>query len=146
METIVLKGRGVVKGIGEGEALMSPGAMVWSHGIDPATGVIDDKGNPLYRSSVKKKVFFYPQGKGSTASTYWLLETIRCGNAPTAILNRETEIIIASGALLGRLLYGKVLPVVDRLEPDPLAVIENGDWVQVDGNSGMVRVTKRRKA
>lgn len=145
MKAIVLKGRGVVKGVREGEALVSPGAMVWSHGIDPATGVIDDKGNPLYRARVRGKVFFYPQGKGSTASTYWLLETIRCGNAPAAILNRETEIIIASGALLGRLLYAETIPVVDRLEPDPLTVIENGDWVQVDGNSGVVRVMKERK-
>jgi predicted aconitase with swiveling domain len=145
MRTTELKGRGVAKGIREGEALVSPGAMVWSHGIDPATGVIVDKGNPLYGLCVREKVFFYPQGKGSTASTYWLLETIRCGHSPAAILNHETEIIIASGALLGRLLYGKVLPIVDRLEPDPLVVIETGDWVEVDGNSGVVRVTKGKK-
>lgn len=142
MQTIVLKGRGVVKGAREGEALVSPGAMVWSHGIDPATGFIVDKGNAQYRSSVKGKVFLYPQGKGYTASTYWLLETIRCGNAPAAILNRETEIIIASGALLGRLLYKQVIPVVNRLDPDPFSVIEQGDWLHVDGFSGTVRVRK----
>jgi hypothetical protein len=32
---------------------------------------------------------------------------------------------------------------MDRLDPDPLAVIESGDWLIVDPPAGEVRVRKR---
>ncbi len=35
-------------------------------------------------------------------------------------------------------------PSVTELDQDPLAVIETGDWVRVDGDRGTVEVTKRR--
>ena len=38
----MMKGRGLVKGIAEGEALVSSESLVWSHGVDPETGKIDD--------------------------------------------------------------------------------------------------------
>lgn len=33
----MMKGRGLVKGIAEGEALVSSESLVWSHGVDPET-------------------------------------------------------------------------------------------------------------
>jgi predicted aconitase with swiveling domain len=35
-------------------------------------------------------------------------------------------------------------PAVTGLDQDPLGVIETGDWVKVDGDRGIVEVTKRR--
>jgi len=35
-------------------------------------------------------------------------------------------------------------PSVTDLDQDPLEVIETGDWVKVDGDRGIVEVTKRR--
>ena len=32
----------------------------------------------------------------------------------------------------------------DRPDLDPLAIIETGDWVKVDGDRGVVEITKRR--
>lgn len=74
-----------------------------------------------------------------------MLETVRCGNGPAAILNRETELIIAAGAILSEALYGKEMPVMDGLDRDPLSVIETGDWVRVDGINGIVEVTKKEE-
>jgi predicted aconitase with swiveling domain len=142
MDKITIKGRGVLGGIAEGEALVSSEQIVWSHGVEPSKGVIDDKKVKLHGQSIKGKVFVYPYGKGSTSSSTWILETIRCGNAPCAIINKETELIITTGFLYGRLLYDKQIPVVDSLEQDPLEVIETGDWVRVDGNQGVIEVRK----
>jgi hypothetical protein len=36
-------------------------------------------------------------------------------------------------------------PSVTELDQDPLGVIETGDWVRVDGDRGVVEVTKRRR-
>ncbi len=140
---IVLRGRGIVGGVAEGKALVSRDPIVWSHGVDPPTGKIDDVRVYVNGERITDLVFVYPYGKGSTASSTWMLETIRCGNGPLAIINKETEVIIASGAILGEVLYNKKTPVVDRLNRDPLEVIETGDWVKVDGKKGIVEVTKK---
>lgn len=143
-EKIILKGRALAQGVAEGEALVSNESLVWSHGVHPPTGEIVDVRVKVCGENVKDKVLVYPLGKGSTASATWILENTRCGNAPKAFINRETELIILAGAVLSQKLYGIDIPVVDRLDQDPLEVIETGDWVKVDGNRGIVEVTKRK--
>lgn len=143
-EKIILKGRALAKGVTEGEALVSTESLVWSHGVYPPTGQIVDVRVKVCGENVKDKVLVYPLGKGSTASATWILENTRCGNAPKAFINRETELIILAGAVLSQKLYGIDIPVVDRLDRDPLEVIETGDWVKVDGERGIVEVTKRK--
>jgi uncharacterized protein len=44
---------------------------------------------------------------------------------------------VALGAVVVR------APAVTDLDQDPLAVIEDGDWVKVDADNGIVEVTKR---
>lgn len=144
-EKIIMKGRALAPGIVEGEALVSKESLVWSHGVNPPTGIIVDVRVAVCGESVKDKVLVYPLGKGSTASATWILENTRCGNAPKAFLNRETELIILSGAVLSTELYGVDIPVVDQFDQDPISVIETGDWVKVDGNTGIVEVTKQDK-
>jgi len=144
MKEINLKGRGLVSGIVEGEALVSKESLVWSHGVDPPSGKINDVRVAVFGECVKDKVLVYPYGKGSTSGATWMLETTRCGNAPKAIINCETELIILTGAVLSEVLYDVTIPVIDRLDQDPINIIETGDWVRVDGKQGVVKVTKIR--
>jgi hypothetical protein len=139
---IILKGRGLVGGIVEGEALVSKESLVWSHGVDPPSGRISDVRVAVCGECVKEKVLVYPYGKGSTSGATWMLETTRCGNAPKAIINCETELIILTGAILSEVLYNVTIPVIDCLDQDPVNIIESGDWVRVDGKQGIVKVTK----
>ncbi len=142
-ERFVLRGKGRVPGIVEGEALVSQDPLVWSHGVDPATGKIDDVRVALNGVCIKGKILVYPYGKGSTASSSWMLETTRCGNNPLAILNRKTELIIIAGAVLSDVLYQKQIPIVDLLDQNPDEVIRTGDWVIVDGNQGTVEIIRK---
>ncbi|MDR3348686.1 MAG: DUF126 domain-containing protein [Acidaminococcales bacterium] len=143
MEKIILKGRPVVGGLTEGEALVSRDALVWSHGVYPPTGRINDVRVKLNGACVKDVVLVYPFGKGSTSTSTWMLETFRYGNGPKAILNVETEGLIAIGSILADTLYGIKCPIVDRLEKNPLEVIASGDMVRVDGDAGIVEITKK---
>ena len=61
---IVLRGRGLVSGIVEGEALVSKESLVWSHGVDPQTGNIDDVRVSVCGECVRDKILIYPLGKG----------------------------------------------------------------------------------
>lgn len=35
-------------------------------------------------------------------------------------------------------------PTVTGLDQDPLDIIETGDWVKVDGDNGIVEITKKK--
>jgi hypothetical protein len=59
------------------------------------------------------------------------------GTCPAAIVNIETEPIIAVGAVLGR------IPTVHRLNKDPTRIIKSGDLVKVDADRGTVEIRRR---
>ena len=68
--------KGVLDGA-QGEALVSEESLVWSHGVDPSSGKIDDVRVAVHGMNVKDKVLVYPFGKGSTSGATWMLETTR---------------------------------------------------------------------
>lgn len=140
----ILKGRGLVPGVVCGEALVSKESLVWSHGVDPATGQIDDVRVSVCDQCVRDKILIYPLGKGSTSGATWMMEAVRCGNGPLAIVNIETELIIVTGAVLSQRLYEHQMPVVDRLDANPTQVIHTGDIVRVDGDAGTVEILEKK--
>lgn len=143
MKKIILKGRGLTSGVVEGEALVSKESLVWSHGVIPKTGQINDVRVKVNGEIVKDKILVYPYGKGSTSTATWMLETTRYGNAPKAIINRVTELIILTGSVLSEVIYDVKIPIVDGLEENPDEIIESGDWVKVDGDKGIIEITKK---
>jgi hypothetical protein len=137
---LTLKGYGVVKGIAEGPALVSEQNISLWGGLDPQTGLIIDKRLEIYGQQVRGRVLVFPQGKGSTTGAIVLLEAVRCGNAPAAIINVRTEPILAGGALMAQIFYKKKIPIVDRLEKNPVKAIHTNDYVTVNGDKGLVKI------
>ena len=84
------------------------------------------------------KVLVHTTAKGGVATAWALLDMRAQGTAPLAIIFQLANPLMAQGAALAD------LPLMDRLDPDPLAVIESGDWLIVDPPAGEVRVRKRR--
>jgi len=111
-------------------------------GLDPKSGLITDRRHELYGKKVSGKILVFPRGKGSVSGTTVLLEAIRLDKAPLAIVNLETEPIIAVGAVLAKKMYGKVVPIVDKPERNPMEIIRTGDLVKVDAKMGIVEVIK----
>ncbi len=140
-----LKGSGVVKGVAEGPALVSEQSLSLGGLLNPQTGVIIDKRHELYGQRVKGKVLVFPHGKGSTTGAIALLEAVRCGSAPAAIINVRTEpILVVSGAIMAQIFYKKKIPIVDRLEENPVKAIHTNDYVKVNGNKGLVEIKRTR--
>jgi predicted aconitase with swiveling domain len=133
-----IKCRVISKGIGEGEALVCHQPIGFNFGVDVATGKIIERNHELEGFSIKGKILIFPYGKGSTGGSYVLYQLAKTGTAPAAIINLNTEPIIAVGAIMGK------IPVVDHMEENPYELIENGDHVKVDGFAGIVTITKRR--
>ena len=97
MET--MRGRAVVRGRAEGLARVSEAPIGFLGGVDPETGVVVERGHPLEGESVAGRVLVFPQGKGSTVGSYTIYRLARAGMAPAAIVNAESEAIVAVGAL-----------------------------------------------
>jgi predicted aconitase with swiveling domain len=145
MAKIILKGHKGIGGSSEGEALvcqepvnlMADTGNVWS---DPSDATFTNKvGTPsVYGKSFKDKVLVFPTGKGGIFSTNIMMDMVAVGTAPKAIVNNRTHPVWAALAIALN------IPLVDRLDKDPCAVIQTGDWVKVDAAKGTVEVTKKK--
>jgi predicted aconitase with swiveling domain len=118
-----LKGRIIYKGKAEGEALVTSMPISFYGGVDPNTGVVIEKGHELQGQTIKGKVLVFPQGKGSTVGSYTLYRLKKNGVAPVAMINKETETIVAVGAIISE------IPFVDKVD---VSKIKTGDKVAVE--------------
>jgi predicted aconitase with swiveling domain len=145
MRKIVVRCEAVLKGVAEGEALVTEQPLCLYDSLDPKSGLIVNRRHELYGKNVSGKVLIFPYGIGSSTSSATILEASRCNKAPSAIINLETEPTIALGAILAEKLYGRIIPIVDKPEINPIEVIEKGDLVKVDANVGLIEVIKNKR-
>jgi hypothetical protein len=131
---VILRGRKIVGGRAEGEALVSRDPVSFFGGVDPETGSVIEQGHAAFGKRVAGKVFVFPTGKGSTVGSYVIYRMKKLGTAPAAIINVETEAIIATGCVLAG------IPLIDRLDGDPLIELNDGDIVVVNGDQGFIEV------
>ncbi len=134
---ITLKGRKIIGGIAEGEAVVTNQPVSFLGGVNPDHGTVVERGHQLEGQKITGKIFIFPHGKGSTAGPYIIYAMARRKTAPSGIINLEAEPIIAVGAAMGN------IPLVDHLDKNPLEVISSGDRVRIDGDQGIVEVTKK---
>jgi predicted aconitase with swiveling domain len=121
-----VKGRIIFKGKAEGEALVTKDAISFYGGVDPDTGVIIEPGHELEGKSMAGKILVFPKGKGSTVGSYVLYRLKKNGNAPIGIINKESETIVAVGAIISE------IPMIDKLEQDVYGDMK-GKKVKIDG-------------
>jgi len=124
-----LKGRIIYKGKAEGEALVTSMPISFYGGVDPNTGVVIEKGHELQGVSIKGKVLVFPQGKGSTVGSYTLYRMKKNGVAPAAMINKETETIVAVGAIISE------IPFVDKIDTSK---VRTGSKVSVENDTVMI--------
>lgn len=131
---MILRGRRVMGGYAEGEALVSAEPVSFYGGVDPVTGCVTEPGHCCCGENITGKVFVFPTGKGSTVGSYVIYRMKKLGTAPAAIINVETEAILATGCVISD------VPLVDKLDTDPLTVIKNGMKVKVKADEGIVEI------
>ncbi len=134
---LVLHGRKVVGGCAEGEALVTRDRISGWGGIDPRTGIVIETRHELRGISFAGKVLVFPGAKGSSGWSSQFHVARLAGKAPAAMVFNEMTTKIALGAVVAH------APSVTDFDQDPLQVIETGDWVRVDGDNGIVEVTKK---
>jgi predicted aconitase with swiveling domain len=136
---IVLRGRKVVGGVAEGEALVTTETISGWGGVNPMKGMIIETRHELRGVSFKDKVLVFPGAKGSSGWSVVFHTTRLAGTAPKAMIFNEMTTKVALGAVVMR------VPSVTDLDQDPLSIIETGDWVVVNGDAGTVEVRKQAR-
>jgi len=131
---MLIKGRMIARGKASGKILLCKEPISFLGGVDPRSGDIIEKGHHLEKKCIIGTVLVFPHGKGSTVGSYVMLQLVKNGVAPAAIINVEAEPIIAVGAIIAK------IPMLDKLEKDPFTLFKNGQVVEVDADKGVVKV------
>ena len=100
------------------------------------TGSIIETRHELCGQSFKDKVLIFPGAKGSSGWSAVFHTARLVGSAPKAVLFNDMTTKIALGLVVMR------APAMTDLDQDPLDIIETGDWVRVDADSGVMEITK----
>ncbi len=133
---LVIRGRKVVGGLVEGEALVTRQTISGWGGINSMTGTVIENHHELKGVSFAGKVLVFPGAKGSSGWSGAFHTTKLTGSAPLAMLFNVTTTKAALGAVVLR------VPTMTDFESDPLDAIATGDWVRVDADLGLVQVWK----
>jgi predicted aconitase with swiveling domain len=134
----VLIGKPVVAGSAEGRALVSNEPLSFWGGLCPETGEIIDRRHEQSGAVVTGRVFVFPSGKGSSTASAVLLEAIRTGVAPVAVINLKVDPILALGSIVADEMYGQAMPIVVLAEKD-FFTIKQDDYITIKPD-GTVRI------
>lgn len=113
-----IKANTVIEGSAEGELVVSGQTFSFFGGFDFNSGEVADPKSDIYGRSLRGKIFAYPRGKGSSSTAGVILEALRQGTAPVAIINVESEKILAVGAIVAQVMFGWNIPIVSITDED----------------------------
>ena len=99
---------------------------------------------PSLGASVRSRIVVMPIGRGSSSASATLAEAIRLGTAPRAIILPGVDQILAVGAIVARMLYGRICPILVVDEKDYRA-IATGDRLTISKDGSFVVEARRPK-
>ncbi len=119
----------------EGEAIVTKSPITLLGFVDPETGKITEKKHDLNGKSIRDMIFVFPRGVGSTVGPYVLINLVKNGMGPKAIINRESDQGTVSGCSVAK------IPMVYGFEEDPTEFIKSGDKISIKIEDGKSVVT-----
>jgi uncharacterized protein len=86
----------------QAEALVLTAPISFWGGVDPKTSIIADVRHPQHGMKIKSRVLLIPGTIGSSSASAILLELVRRGIAPAALVLHEPDAILLLGLLVAR--------------------------------------------
>ena len=122
-----------MKGDVQAEAIVTRTPLSFTY-VDPDTGTVADTTHELYGQTIKDKILVLPALKGSAHQPFTLYQLVQNGIAPKGLIAVE-----ADTRLIGAAIFCEI-PLVDKLEKDPLEAISTGDIVHLNADKGIVEI------
>ncbi|HEY7289450.1 MAG TPA: DUF126 domain-containing protein [Vicinamibacterales bacterium] len=127
----VIVGRPLVDGSAEGDALVTHEPLSFWGGYDFRTGTIIDRHHPLQGVCATDRILAVPFSKGSSTTTAVLLEAVRAGTAPAAIVTAGADAFFALASIVAGSMYGRAFPVI-ALEPSDFGALTTGTRLRIE--------------
>ena len=124
------RGRVLVAGEAAGEVLRLDASVSFWGGVDPATSELTDRRGPSPGTAIAGKVLVVCATRGSSSSSAIMLELLRIGRAPSALVLAETDAILVTGVVVAREMGWPTIPVLE-VPPAAQARLETGMTVTV---------------
>jgi predicted aconitase with swiveling domain len=137
---MILHGRSVIPGQAKGVALVSGEPLSFWGGYDYRTGTIIDQRHPLAGACAAGRVLALPFTRGSSTTTAVLLEAVKAGTAPAAILTTALDAFFALASIVADEMYAQPIPLV-LLNEEDFACLQSGQVVSVAAD-GWVMVSR----
>ena len=132
---LTLQAEAIIDGAATGPVLRLAEPISFWGGVDPLSGKIIQPTHPDCGVSIAGKVLVLPGTIGSSSSSAIMLELIREGMAPAAIILSKADAILALGAVVAGELELPVLPVL-RCDID---AFETSQWAEI-AEGGIIRL------
>jgi len=133
----VIQGKVIIPGQARGMALVSNEPLSFWGGYDWKTGEITDRRHPLSGQIAAGRILCLPFTRGSSTTTAVLLEAIRNGTAPAAILTTASDFFFALASVVADELYTRPVPLI-ALKHENFAQLRTGDEVNVKMNGSVL--------
>jgi hypothetical protein len=133
-----VQGRPIVPGEAQGEALVTDVPLSFWGGYDHRNGEITDRRHPLSGAIAAGRVLVLPFTRGSSTTTAVLLEAIKAGTAPAAIVTTHVDSFFALASIVADEMYGSPIPIIAISSPEASA-LKSGDQISI-AVDGLLRI------
>jgi predicted aconitase with swiveling domain len=106
-------------------------------GVDPQSGAVVDPRHPDCGAQIAGTVLALPSAIGSSSSSAVMLELLRVGHAPVALLMGRIDAILALGVVVAREMGYGAIPVLE-VDFDAIARLPADVSLSVDGSRILV--------
>jgi predicted aconitase with swiveling domain len=128
-----IQGRPVVRGQAEGAILVSAEPISFWGGYDYHTGEIIDRRHPLSGEIAAGRILAVPFTRGSSTTTAVLLEAVKAGTAPAAILTTGVDTFFALASIVANEMYSQSIPIV-AISEEAFNALQSGDRVKIEAD------------
>ena len=129
----LIQAKPVVAGEAQGKALVSREPLSLWGGYDQETGEIIDRRHPLSGQIAAGRILVLPHSRGSSTTAAVLLEDIRAGTAPAAILTTDEDNFFALAGVVAEEMYGSGIPIL-VVGHSAFERFETGQQIQIDAD------------
>ena len=127
------------KGKAEGEALISNDDINF-YLVEPKTGKVIERNHDLKGKCVTGKVLIFPSGKGSSVvQADGMYQLAMQDTQPSALVIQYPDTVLVASSIIME------MPMVNRLADEFYQFVEDGDYLELDADEGVIRVTKKEK-
>jgi predicted aconitase with swiveling domain len=125
-----LHGQPIIQGQASGQALVSSEPLSFWGGYDYHTGTIIDQRHPLVGQQAAGRILAVPFTRGSSTTTAVLLESVKAGTAPAAILTTAPDSFFTLASIVADEMYAKPIPLIVLATQD-FALLQSGQVITI---------------